>query len=386
MGVIPVKWGQIKSETVENMTQINQDRLIQHFIDLVKIDSESRNELAMSQEIAEQLGALGFSVKKLEVPAEISNGFNVYAKLPGTLPGSVLISAHMDTVTPGNNIEPIIEDGVIRSKGDTILGGDDKSGISALVEAVRSIQEQSLAHQSIEVAFTVHEEGGLHGSKNFEMEHIESNSAIVLDSGGPIGTIITSAPGQQNLKVTIKGRPAHAGLAPEEGINALYVASDAISNMTLARIDEETTANIGVVKGGQATNIVMPELYIEAEARSLDDAKLAKQVAHMEETFQAAAQKHGAEVEIVSTRAYNAYKIVDSDEHVESIKQSFSAVGIEPQTKSTGGGSDANIFNSKGLKTVNLSTGMAKVHTTEEYITVEDMVSITRFLKQHLTH
>lgn len=367
------------------MTTINQDRLIQHFIDLVKIDSESRNEKAMSIEIAEQLGQLGFEVKKLDVPTDISNGFNVYGKLKGTLPGSVLVSAHMDTVTPGNNIEPIIEDGIISSKGDTILGGDDKSGISALIEAVRCIQEESLPHQTVEVAFTVHEEGGLHGSKNFEMQHIESDCAIVLDSGGPIGTIITSAPGQQNIKVTIKGRPAHAGLAPEDGINALYVAADAINGMNLARIDEETTANIGVVNGGQATNIVMPELYIEAEARSLNDEKLAKQVEHMEATFRASADKHGAEVEIISTRAYNAYKIADEDAHVASVKRSFAAIGIDAMTKSTGGGSDANIFNSKGLKTVNLSTGMSKVHTTDEFIAVQDMVNITRFMKQHLS-
>ncbi|SHG79252.1 M20/M25/M40 family metallo-hydrolase [Ferrimonas marina] len=367
------------------MANIQQDRLVQHFLDLVKINSESTNEKAISETLAEQLGMMGFAVTKQAVPAEISNGFNLYAKLQGTLPGSVVLSCHMDTVAPGNDIEPVIEDGVIRSAGDTILGGDDKSGIAAIMEAVRAIQEAGEAHQTIELALTVHEEGGLHGSRHFDMSQVESDRAIVLDSGGAIGTIITTAPGQQNLKVTITGRPAHAGLAPEQGINALTVASDAITKMKLSRIDEETTANIGVVKGGQATNIVMPSLYIEAETRSLCDSKLEAQAKHMIETFESAAQQHGAKVEIVSTKAYNAYRIDDQDPLVQSVSEAFEAIGVAPQTQSTGGGSDANIFNAKGLKTVNLSTGMAKVHTCDEYITVADLTQITEFLAAYLT-
>jgi len=367
------------------MTAINQDRLIQHFIDLVKINSESRNEKAIAENLAEQLGQMGFQISKLPVPADISNGFNIYAKLPGQLDGSVLLSCHMDTVSPGNNIEPVINDGVISSKGDTILGGDDKSGIAAIIEAVRCIQAQNVPHKTIELAFTVYEEGGLHGSKHFDMSYVESQQAIVLDSGGDIGTIITVAPGQQNLKVTIKGKPAHAGLAPEEGINALTVAADAVGQMKLSRIDNETTANIGVINGGQATNIVMPELYLEAEARSLDDRKLASQVNHMVSTFKEAAEKYRAEINIESTRAYNAYRIDDNDAFVDSVKTAFIANGVQPKTQSTGGGSDANIFNEKGIKTINLSTGMAKVHTTEEYIKIEDMVGITEFMYTYLT-
>ncbi|EOD79500.1 Peptidase, M20A family [Grimontia indica] len=367
------------------MTKINQERLVEHFIELVKIDSESGNEKAMAETLAEQLGQMGFEVTKLPVPEHITNGFNIYGKLAGSQEGSIVFSSHMDTVTPGNGIEPVIEDGIIRSKGDTILGGDDKSGIAAVMEAVRTIQESGEAHKTIEVAFTVYEELGLEGAKHFDMSKIESHQAIVLDSGGPIGTIITTAPGQQSLKITIKGKPAHAGLAPETGINALTVASDAISQMNLSRIDEETTANIGVVRGGQATNIVMPELYIEAEARSLNDDKLAKQVEHMVSTFEAAAEKHGAGIEIESTRSYNAYQIADSDPHVMAIKAAFEANGVEPVTKPTGGGSDANIFNEKGLKTVNLSTGMAKVHTTEEFIAIADLVAISEFVRTYVT-
>ncbi|MBY6105863.1 M20/M25/M40 family metallo-hydrolase [Ferrimonas balearica] len=367
------------------MPQIQSERLIQHFIELVKIDSESRNEKAISETLAEQLGAMGFEVHKQAVDAAISNGHNLYARLPGTLPGQILLSCHMDTVTPGNGIEPVIEDGIIRSKGDTILGGDDKSGIAAIMEAVRCIQEQGLAHQSIELAFTVNEECGLHGSKLFDMGLVQAKTGIVLDSGGPIGTIITTAPGAETMKVTITGKPAHAGLAPETGINALTVAADAISKMKLSRIDEETTANIGTVHGGGATNIVMPSLVMEAEARSLDDDKLAAQVAHMVETFEQAAERHGAQVTIERSREYDAYRLSDDEALVQGIKAAFAANGIDAMTKSTGGGSDANVFNAKGLQTVNLSTGMAKVHTCEEEIVVADLVAISDFLFTYLS-
>ena len=367
------------------MTQINEQRLVEHFCNLVKIDSESRNEKAIAEALAEQLGELGFEVHKLAVPTEVSNGFNIYARLDGTLPGSTVFSCHMDTVTPGIGIEPIIEDGIIRSKGNTILGGDDKSGIAAIMEAVRCIQAEGQAHKTIEIAFTVFEEGGLFGSLNFDMSYIQSEHAIVLDTGGPIGTIVNAAPGQQKVTATIKGRPAHAGLAPEEGISAIQVAADAITKMNLLRIDEETTANVGIVEGGQATNIVMPELKVVAEARSLNGEKLTAQVEHMISTFEASAKQFGAEVEIESTRAYDAFVIADDHPHILSIKSAFEKLGVTANTKRTGGGSDANNFNAKGLTTVNLSTGMAKVHTTEEYIAVKDMVSITEFVMAYVT-
>jgi len=368
------------------MTQINRERLIDHFCQLIQIDSESRDEKLIAETLSEQLGELGFTVHKLPVPQEISNGFNIYARLEGKLDESIVLSCHMDTVTPGKGIEPVIEDGIIRSKGNTILGGDDKSGIAAIMEAVRIIQEQNADHKTIEIAFTVHEEGGLFGSEHFDMSFIQSDKAIVLDTGGPIGTIVNAAPGQQKIVAKYIGKPAHAGLAPEEGISAIQVAAEAITQMNLLRIDEETTANIGIVEGGCATNIVMPELKVVAEARSLNDDKLTAQVEHMITTFQAAADKHGAQVEIESTRAYNAFVIDNNHPHIQAVKSSFEAIGANPYTKGTGGGSDANNFNAKGLTTVNISTGMAKVHTTEEFIAVEDMVKVTEFMHHYLTH
>jgi tripeptide aminopeptidase len=368
------------------MSQVNQERLVTHLCELIKVDSESGNEKQIADLISQQLTELGFSVSKLAVPEHVSNGYNIYAKLPGTLPDSVVFSCHMDTVEPGIGIEPVIDGDIIRSKGETILGADDKSGIAALFEAVRAAQEAGLAHKTIEIAFTVYEEGGLLGSQHFDMSAIESNKAIVLDTGGPIGTIVNAAPGQQRIVAVVKGRPAHAGLAPEEGINAAQVIADAISNMKLLRIDHETTANIGIIAGGMATNIVMPEAKVVAEARSLNGAKLDAQVKHMIETFEKSAKTFGAEVEIESTRAYNAFVIEEEHPHIQDVKSAFVNIGLTPQTKGTGGGSDANNFNEKGLTTINISTGMSKVHTTEEFIAISDMVKVTDFIIEYISH
>jgi len=367
------------------MTTINQQRLLEHFFQLVRTDSESGNEKQIAELLAEQLGTLGFSVTKLPVPAEVSDGFNIYARLEGKSDESVLLSCHMDTVKPGIGIEPWNDDGVIRSKGDTVLGGDDKSGIAIIFEAVRQLQSSNTAHKTIEVAFTVHEEGGLFGSKHFDASKIQSTQAVVMDTGGPVGTIVTGAPGQQKITADIKGRAAHAGLAPEEGISAAQVAADAISKMKLLRIDHETTANIGMVNGGMATNIVMPEVTVIAEARSLNNDKLNQQVEHMVDTFKQSAAQFEAEVEIASTRAYDAFVLSEQHPHVEAVKLAFNKVGITPITKHTGGGSDANNFNQMGITTVNISTGMAKVHTTDEFIAVKDMVSAAEFLLEFLS-
>lgn len=365
-------------------TTIDQERMLTHFFQLVRTDSESGCEKQMADLLSEQLGMLGFSVTKLPVPSEVSDGYNIYARLEGSADESVLLSCHMDTVKPGIGIEPWNDNGVIRSKGDTVLGGDDKSGIAVIFEAIHQLQSAGAEHKTIEIAFTVHEEGGLFGSKHFDISKIQSNQAVVMDTGGPVGTIVTAAPGQQKITATIKGRAAHAGLAPEEGVSAAQVAADAISKMKLLRIDHETTANIGMVNGGMATNIVMPELTVVAEARSLNNEKLNQQVDHMITTFKESVALFDAEVEISSKRAYDAFVLAEEHPHVEQVKQAFLNVGITPLTKQTGGGSDANNFNQKGITTVNISTGMAKVHTVDEHIAVEDMVSATQFLTEFL--
>jgi tripeptide aminopeptidase len=363
---------------------VNKQRIIGEFIELVQIDSPSSKEGAVAKVLVEKLKELGLDVyvDDAGVKAGGETG-NVIATLKGNREGkSVLFSSHMDTVSPCLGIKPIIDEanGIIKSDGTTILGSDDKGGIAAILEAIKIIKENNIDHGDIQIVFSIWEEGGLFGAKYLDYSKLNADYAFVLDSGGSPGEIIVKAPAQDKIEVKIKGRPAHAGLAPEEGISAVMVASRAIEKMNLLRIDEETTANIGTINGGVATNIVMPELEIVAEARSLDNSKLDVQTQHMVDTFKAAAEEFGAEIEINTERMYGAFNVEENDEIVDMAKRAFANMGADVNVTSTGGGSDTNILNANGVKAINLGIGMKKAHTLEEYIAIEDLLNSARMV------
>lgn len=363
---------------------VNKQRIIDEFIELVQIDSPSSKEGAVAKVLIQKLEDLGFDVYVDD--AGVKSGGetgNVIATLKGNRPGkSVLFSSHMDTVSPCLGIKPIVDEvnGIIKSDGTTILGSDDKGGVAAILEAMKIIKENNIEHGDIQIVFSIWEEGGLFGAKYLDYSKVNADYAFVLDSGGSPGEIIVKAPAQDKIEVKIKGRPAHAGLAPEEGISAVMVASKAIEKMNLLRIDEETTANIGTISGGVATNIVMPELEIVAEARSLDNSKLDVQTQHMVDTFKSAAAEFGAEIEINTERMYGAFNVDENDEIVNMVKKVFSNMGAEVNVTSTGGGSDTNILNANGIKAINLGIGMKKAHTLEEYIAIEDLLNSAKMV------
>lgn len=363
---------------------VNKQRLISELVELIQIDSPSSKEGAVAKILVEKLEELGFNVCVDD--AGVKSGGetgNIIATIKGNRPGRpILFSSHMDTVSPAEGIKPVIDEvkGIIKSDGTTVLGSDDKGGIAAILEGMRIIKENNIEHSDIQIIFSIWEEGGLVGAKYIDYSKINADFAFVLDGGGAPGKIIVKAPSQDNIKVKIKGKPAHAGAVPEEGISAIMVAARAIENMKLLRIDEETTANIGTVSGGIATNIVMPELEILAEARSLDSSKLDIQTKHMVDTFKQAAVEFGAQIEIETKRVYEAFNVDEKDEIVNMLKKVFSSMNIEPEVISTGGGSDTNIFNAKGIKAVNLSVGMEKAHTLEEYIAIEDLMNSARIV------
>lgn len=365
---------------------VNEKRLVNSFIDYVQIDSETKNELKMCEYLKKELEELGLVVKIDNAGEKCgSNGYNIYALLKGDIDGSIILSAHTDTVAPGNGVKPVIENGIIKSDGTTILGADDKCGIATIIETIRVIKENNLKSKTIEALFTIYEEGGLNGAKLFDDSILQSKHALVLDTSDSVGRITTNAPTQYKMDILIKGRPAHAGLAPQNGINALTVASHAISKMKLGYIDELTSANIGTVHGGLATNIVMPEVKLEAEARGRDLKKLEVQINHMIDTFKQVSLEFGADCEIELLEEYKTFKIEDDDLFLKDITSSFESIGIEPIIQSAGGGSDANILNDRGIKSLVLATGMNKIHTLEEYIKVEDLVNMTKLLLNYLT-
>lgn len=361
---------------------INEQRLLDRFISYVQIDSETKAEGQFAAYLKNQLESLGLHVASDTAGEKIgSDGNNLVGRLNGTLPGEpIIFSAHMDTVVPGKGIVPQIADGVIRSAGDTILGADDKGGIAAIIEVLQMLKESGVPHRTVEVLLTIAEEGGLNGAKNMDMSLVTGSQGFVLDSGGTPGQIVIKAPSQDKIEARILGRPAHAGICPEEGISAIQVAASAIQNMNLLRIDEETTANIGIIRGGDATNIVCPEVWIKAEARSLTEEKLTAQTQHMVKCVEEACTAFGATSEIQVTREYGGYSVGAEDPLLKFTETCMTEMAIKPYRAASGGGSDTNIFNNRGLKLLNLGTGMAKSHTLDEYITVKDLIDLTRLV------
>lgn len=361
---------------------INKERVTKEFLKYVQIDSPTKKEGNFAKFISEELKALGMEVYIDGAGEKVgSDTGNVIAKLKGTKDVQpILFSCHMDTVSPGEGIKPIIKDEVIYSDGTTILGGDDKAGIAAILEAIKVIKENNIEHGPIEIVFSIFEEGGLFGAKKLEYDKLASKIALVLDSGGEIGEIVIKGPAQDKIDVKIIGRPAHAGVAPEEGISAIQVAASAINRMNLLRIDEETTANIGMINGGKATNIVCPEIIVNAEARSLSSEKLDKQTAHMVQCFEEAAKEFGAKVEITTERMYGPFVVSENDEVVALVKKACANMGVPTAVKSTGGGSDTNVLNGNGIKAVNLAIGERKPHTLEEHLKIEDLVKASNLV------
>lgn len=367
---------------------VNEKRLLETFLEYIQIDSETKNEKAMAEKMVSELKGLGLEVKTDKAGEGFgSNGFNVYAYLPGTIPSEpTIMCAHMDTVVPGNGVKPAIEDGVIRTDGTTVLGGDDKSGIAAIIEAVRVIKEQNLPCRNTEILFTIGEEGGMHGAKNMDYSMIQGKEAMVFDASGNIGKVLTCGPGQIKIFATVIGRSSHAGLAPEEGISAIQVAAKGIAKMNLLRIDEETTCNIGTLKAEYATNIVPEKATFVAEVRSRNLDKLNAQAEHIKSCLQEACDEMGAKLEIELATNYVSFNVANDDPLVQRVFDSCARLGYEPETAKGGGGSDANVMALHGIKPIVLSTGMTKVHTTSETLKVEDLNKCAELVLDLMTH
>lgn len=361
---------------------INQERIVNAFMDYVKISSPTKEEGKFAAFIMEVLESLGADVHMDDAGPKLgSDAGNVIAKFKGSTNGApILFSCHMDTVSPGVDIKPHIKDGVIYSDGTTILGGDDKAGIAAIIEAIRILKEENIPHADIEIAFSIFEEGGLHGAKNLDFTKFKAKNAFVLDSGGNPGEVIVKGPAQDKLDFKVIGRPAHAGVAPEEGISAVMVAARAIDQMKLLRIDSETTANIGRIEGGSVTNIVTPEITVKAESRSLNNDKLKAQSDHMVECFVKAAEAFGAKVEYEVNRMYSAFTVEENDPIVSKAFEAIKNAGLEPYTAASGGGSDTNIINANGITAVNLGIGERKPHTLEEHLHIKDLVAAAQIV------
>jgi tripeptide aminopeptidase len=359
---------------------VQKERLVAEFMELVQIDSVTKYETEISKVLKQRFEALGLEVTEDDVAGKIGHGAgNLFAWLPASsgqehIP-AILFTSHMDTVSPGNGIKPRLDsDGYIRSDGTTILGADDKAGLAAMFEALRVLKEQEKPHGAIQFVITVGEESGLLGSRAMDGSRLRAKFGYALDSNGAIGHIAVAAPTNSRQYITIRGKAAHAGVNPEDGISAIQVAAKAVSRMKLGRIDSETTANIGRFEGGGEVNIVTDSIKIYAEARSQVQEKMDRQIESMREAVESTTKEYGAEFDFVTTTIYPAYSYGDDDEVVQVAKAAIEAIGLTSHTFSSGGGSDANMFNGNGVPTVNLAVGYEHIHTTKEQIKADDLV------------
>ena len=352
------------------------------FLELAALPSPPGEERAVADRVTVELRDLGLEVDEDDAGARIGGRVgNLYCRVPATAAGTpIFLCAHMDTVPPVGPIEPVVEDGVVRNAGGTILGADNKSAVAAIVEAVRRLVGEGRAHAGVELVFTPKEEVGLRGAEAFNCSRLVARVGFVYDQVGPIGEVILGAPHASILEVTFRGQAAHAGIAPEEGRSAIAAAARAIADMRLGRLDEETSANVGTITGGVARNIVPDRCSFSAEARSHDEGKLADVVQELLDACSFAAALTGCEVETKVDRSYRGYRFRRDDDPVRLACAALARAGYEPSFALSGGGADANVFNVRGLACVNLANGMAEIHTPQEHIAVADlegMVDVT---------
>lgn len=361
---------------------INTPRLTDLFLDLVRLDSPSRGEKPVVDHLVNLLAPRGYDLLVDDAGLAIGGSTgNLLVRVPATGPGDAVgFSAHMDCVPPCIGVQPVLTDGTIRSSGDTVLGGDDKAGIAAILEALFHLEEENLPHPAIDLLFTVCEEAGMLGAKRLDLSRVRSREIVVLDACGEVGTIIIRSPSKADLSMTFHGRSAHAGIEPEKGISAIQMAASAVSRMRLLRIDEETVANLGRIEGGGQTNIVPNRVTLTGEARAQTDARLLAQVDHMRECCVKAVQELGGSFDFSHEVSYPAMSVPADSMLLHRALHACHDLDLPAALKGSGGGSDANIFSGQGRSCINLGIGMSRVHTTEEFIRVADLEKTARLV------
>jgi len=352
------------------------------FCELAAVPSPPGEERAVADLVAGYLRDCGLPVDEDETGTKTGSTMgNLYARIEPTADGEpLLLCAHLDTVPPTAAIEPTVAEGVVRNAAGTILGADDKAAVAVMLEATRRLLAEGRSHAGVELLFTPKEEVGLVGAYAFDHTRLRARTGYVYDQAAPIGTVILGAPFSQSLEVTFHGRAAHSGMHPDDGRSAIAAAARAISEFRLGRVDEDSTANVGTITGGTATNIVPEWCTFVAEARSHDERKLADLVQEMQDAITFAAGLFECDVETTARKSYRGYRFAKSDRAVMLAADALARCGHEVVYDLSGGAADANVFNERGLQCVNLANGMTDIHTANEHITVADleaMVDVT---------
>ncbi len=353
------------------------------FCEFVQVDSLSGHEAEFAQMLEERLQAIGiptwYDNAGMATGGDVGN---LWSKIEATAPElpTVILNAHMDTVKPGIGIHPQRNGDTLSSNGNTILAGDDKAGCAVLMAVVRELLETRPDHGDIHILFTIAEETGLNGAKAIDFNAFKVDYALVLDGGRHPGAICTAAPSAVKLSFEITGKASHSGVHPELGISAIHTAGKALAAMRLGRIDADTTANIGIIEGGEARNIIPAQCTMFGEARSHDPKKLAHQSEHMQKCVRRACNETGATSEISETHSYTAFHVPDNHPLVKAAIAAAETLDFEPEIQRGGGGSDANVYNAHGIPAIIMPTGASGAHTLEETVSVAALGGCADFL------
>jgi tripeptide aminopeptidase len=350
------------------------------FLELLRIDSPSYREADAAAWLAGKLAEFGVAAHDDGTGAALKgNCGNLIARVPGNEAPPILLNAHMDNVPPCEGVNPVVDGDIVRTDGRTVLGGDDKCGCIAVLTAVREVVTAGLPHPPLEIVFTAAEETGLEGAQALDYAGLRARCGFVAESGS-VGAITVKAPSADRWDAVFVGRAAHAGVAPEKGINAIRMASEAIAEMRIGRLDDETTANVGLIQAGEARNVVPPRCTVGGEARSHDRRKLDAQVRDVRRCLEDAARRHGGEVEITVSRTYESFSIPRQAAAYTVAEAAAKELGLEPAARPTGGGSDANILNARGIECVILGCSSTDVHTPNEHVSLTDLHRACRWL------
>ena len=356
---------------------MDKNRLCRTFLDLVAIDGVTFAEQAVAEFVKKYFSDLGLTVEEDDAAEAIGGDCgNLLVRMEGENPAAqpLIIASHLDTVLPTEKLKVVEKDGVYYSDGTTILGADDRAGVAVMLECARVLVEEGGSPVPLELLFTVAEEKGLFGAKALRKGWLKGEVLYVLDSDGPVGRVVNGAPYGVKLAITVKGKSAHAGIDPESGVSAVVIASRAIANMKLGRIDELTTANIGTISGGQAQNIIPELVEVVGEVRSIEEDRLRRQAAHMKEAFKSAAAEAGGEVVFYSHQDYSGYYFPEDSPAIELVRRALDRLGIETVMETSCGASDANITTGLGIPSLVLSVGYLKPHTKEESLDRKELI------------
>jgi tripeptide aminopeptidase len=366
---------------------MDSERLLNTFLELVQIDSPSGHEAAAAAYCRAALEAAGCTVGFDNSAAVTgSDTGNLIATLPGTAPGRLYFSCHLDCVVPCSGVKPVIKDGIIYSDGSTVLGGDDKAGVAAIIELVRSLGENSQPHPEIKVLLSVQEEVGLIGAKAFDCSEFDGEFCYVLDAGGKPGLVVNGAPYQNSYYASYTGVASHAGIAPEAGISAIKAAARAVLALPQGRLDEITTANVGTISGGAANNIVPESCKVSGEFRSHSEARLLEVKQQINAALLQACEDGNpangptATVNISWEVNYHGFYVPEDAPVVKLALEAAAALGLPAGCQISGGGADTNIYAAKGLAAVSLGTGMDKIHSTDECMAVADLQALAQLV------